>query len=213
MAHGIGAVLALLALSARGGTTVTGHHQAMRTILAWLEQWKTTTGRGTTWPYWITRDELSAERLTPCAPRRPSWCYGTAGLARAQQLAGLALGDTNLQADAENALLDALNDPAQLRATTDSGLCHGLAGLIHITARTAADAAPAIAGQLRATIPALLTVLLPPGTAPDSAAARLLEDEAGAGLLDGAAGTALGLLSADSAESPRTAWDACLLTA
>ncbi|MEU0857388.1 lanthionine synthetase C family protein [Streptomyces griseofuscus] len=213
MAHGIGAVLALLALSVRCGTTVTGHHQAMRTVLAWLEQWKTTTERGAAWPYWITHDELRAGQLAPSAPRRPSWCYGTAGLARAQQLAALALGDTSLQTEAETALLDALTDPAQLRATTDSGLCHGFAGLIHLTARTAADAAPAAADQLRATIPALLAVLLPPGTAPDDAATRLLEDEAGAGLLDGAAGTALGLLAADSAEPPRTAWDACLLTA
>ncbi|WP_435124396.1 lanthionine synthetase C family protein [Actinacidiphila sp. bgisy144] len=213
MAHGIGAVLALLALSARRGTTVTGHHQAMRTILAWLEQWKTTTGRGGAWPYWITRDELRASRLAPAAPRRPSWCYGTAGLARAQQLAALALGDTNLRVDAEAALLNALTDPAQLRATSDSGLCHGFSGLMHLTARTAADAAPAAASQLRATIPALLTVLLPPGVSPEDTVTRLLEDDAGAGLLDGAAGTALGLLSADSAKPPRTAWDACLLIA
>lgn len=56
-------------------------------------------------------------------------------------------------------------------------------------------------------------MLVPPGTAPDDAAALLLKDAAGAGLLDGAAGTALGLTTADSAEPPRTAWDACLLTA
>lgn len=56
-------------------------------------------------------------------------------------------------------------------------------------------------------------MLVPPGTAPDDAAALLLKDAAGAGLLDGAAGTALGLLTADSTDPPRTAWDACLLTA
>ncbi|MFF3030908.1 lanthionine synthetase LanC family protein [Streptomyces rubiginosohelvolus] len=213
MAHGVGAVLALLALAARRGTTVTGHHQAMRTILAWLKRWKAPTGRGTAWPYWITRDELGSGRPAASVPRRPSWCYGTAGLARAQQLAALALGDTGPQADAEAALLDALSDRAQLRATTDSGLCHGFAGLVHIAARVAADAAPAAASQLRATIPALLTVLVPPGTDPGETAALLLKDPAGAGFLDGAAGTALGLLTAASTEPPRTAWDACLLTA
>ncbi|PRH81093.1 lanthionine synthetase [Streptomyces solincola] len=213
MAHGIGAVLALLALAARRGTTVTSHHQAMRTILAWLERWKVPAGRGTAWPYLITREELRSGRPAASAPRRPSWCYGTAGLARAQQLAALALGDRDLQAEAEAALLDALTDRAQLRATTDSGLCHGFAGLVHIAARAAADAERAAAGQLRAAIPALLTVLVPPGAAPDDAAALLLKDAAGAGLLDGAAGTALGLLTADGTEPPRTAWDACLLTA
>jgi hypothetical protein len=213
MAHGVGAVLALLALAARRGVTVPGHQQAMRTILAWLERWKTADGRGPAWPYWITRDELRSGRPAPSGPRRPSWCYGTAGLARAQQLAALALGDARLRADAEAALLDALTDPAQLGATTDSGLCHGFAGLAHLAARTAADAAPDTAGRLRATIPRLLTHLVAPGTASGDAATRLLDDAAGPGLLDGAAGTALGLLGAGSAEPPRTAWDACLLVA
>ncbi|MFJ1780029.1 lanthionine synthetase LanC family protein [Streptomyces sp. NPDC088180] len=213
MAHGVGAVLALLALAARRGTTVTGHHQAMRTILAWLEQWKAPTGRGTAWSYWISREELRSGRPAAAAPRRPSWCYGTAGLARAQQLAALALGDSGLQAEAEAALLNALSDRAQLRATTDSGLCHGFAGLVHIAARVAADADRATAGQLRATVPALLAVLVPLGTDPYDAAALLLKDAAGPGLLDGAAGTALGLITAASAEPPRTSWDACLLTA
>ncbi|MEU3322186.1 lanthionine synthetase C family protein [Streptomyces sp. NPDC006785] len=213
MAHGVGAVLTLLALATRCGTTVPGHHQAMRAILAWLERWKVPTGRGTTWPYWITREELRSGRPAASAPRRPSWCYGTAGLARAQQLAALALGDSDLQVEAEAALLDALSDRAQLRATTDSGLCHGFAGLVHIAARAAVDADRATAGQLRAAIPALLTVLVPPGSAPGDAAALLLKDAAGVGLLDGAAGTALGLLTADSTDPPRTAWDACLLTA
>ncbi|MFJ3999268.1 lanthionine synthetase C family protein [Streptomyces parvus] len=213
MAHGVGAVLTLLALATRCGTTAPGHHQAMRTILAWLERWKVPTGRGAAWPYWITREELRSGRPAASAPRRPSWCYGTAGLARAQQLAALALGDSDLQVEAEAALLDALSDRAQLRATTDSGLCHGFAGLVHIAARAAADADRATAGQLRAAIPALLTVLVPPGSAPGDAAALLLKDSAGAGLLDGAAGTALGLLAADSTDPPRTAWDACLLTA
>ncbi|MEU8700320.1 lanthionine synthetase C family protein [Streptomyces sp. NPDC048680] len=213
MAHGVGAVLALLALAARRGTTVTGHHHAMRTILAWLEQWKVPTGRGTAWPYWISREELRGGRPAAATPRRPSWCYGTAGLARAQQLAALALGDSDLQVEAEAALLDALSDRVQLRVTTGSGLCHGFAGLIHIAARAAADADRATAGQLRAIIPALLIMLVPPGTAPDDAAALVLKDAAGAGLLDGAAGTALGLLTADSTDPPRTAWDACLLTA
>ncbi|WP_405824486.1 lanthionine synthetase C family protein [Streptomyces sp. NBC_00838] len=211
MAHGIGAALALLALSARQGVTVTGHHQAMRTILAWLARWKTDTGRGPAWPYWITRDELRAQRLAPTIPRRPSWCYGTAGQARAQQLAALALGDAVLRAQAEHALLDALTDPVQRGATADAGLCHGFAGLAHLAVRTAADAAPETAEQLRAILPALLSTLLPPGTAPDEAATALVNDPTGPGLLDGAAGTALGVLAAAGTEPPRTAWDACLL--
>ncbi|WP_276205726.1 lanthionine synthetase LanC family protein, partial [Streptomyces torulosus] len=138
----------------------------------------------------------------------------TAGLARAQQLAALALGDTDRQVEAENALVAALTDPAQLKATTDNGLCHGFAGLAHIAARTADDAHPSTAGLLRAAIPALLTVLCPPATDPHEAATTIVNDEEGGpGFLNGAAGIALALLAPASATPPRTSWDACLLIA
>lgn len=214
LAHGIGGVLALLALSARHGTLVDGHQDAMRTILAWLDRWQEDTGRGPVWPYWVTRGELREGQLAPSAPGRPSWCYGTAGLARAQQLAALALGDTRRQIEAENALVSALTDPAQLKATTDNGLCHGTAGLAHIAARMATDAHASTAGQLRATIPALLTTVCPLGTDPADAASVMVHDEeAGPGLLNGAAGIALALQAPATAVPPHSAWDACLLIA
>ncbi|WP_435191027.1 lanthionine synthetase C family protein [Streptomyces sp. bgisy126] len=213
MAHGIGAVLSLLALAARRGATTDGHHAAMRTVLAWLDRWEITVPQGRKWPYWITRDELRTGRLAPAARRRPSWCYGTAGLARAQQLAALALGDPARRAAAETALLDALTDPVQMRATVDTGLCHGFAGLAHLAARTAADASPENAKRLCAFLPVLLSTLLPPGTAPEEASTALVDSPVGPGLLDGAAGTALGILAASSTGPPRTAWDACLLIA
>ncbi|MGW0874288.1 lanthionine synthetase C family protein [Streptomyces sp. NPDC002740] len=214
MAHGVGSVLALLALGARRTVTVAGHHEAMRTVLAWLDRWKTITARGPVWPYWITRADHRAGLLKPPAPQRPSWCYGTAGLARAQQLAALALGDTKRRAQAEAALVDALTDPAQLRATVDAGLCHGVAGLAHLASRTAADACTdtATATELHAVLPCLLDRLIPPGAAPEEATTALVNDRAGPGLLDGAAGIALAVLSAAGCE-PRTGWDTCLLIA
>ncbi|OPF73207.1 lanthionine synthetase [Streptomyces antioxidans] len=214
MAHGVGGVLALLALAARHGITVDGHREALRMIVAWLDRWQEETGRGLVWPYWVTRDELRTGRLAPSAPRRPSWCYGTAGLARARQLAALAIGDADRQIEAETALVAALTDPAQLKATTDNGLCHGFAGLAHVAARTADDAHPSTVGQLRAAIPPLLTTVCPPGTVPEDAAmAAIRDDEAGLGFLNGAAGIALALLAPATAAPPRSAWDACLLIA
>jgi hypothetical protein len=187
----------------------TAHHPGLAGPLAGGDR-----SRGPTWPYWVTRSELRTGRLAPSAPRRPSWCYGTAGLARAQQLAALALGDTDRQIDAENALVAALTDPDQLKATTDNGLCHGFAGLAHVAARTADDAHPSTVGQLRAAIPALLAAVHPPGTDPKLMATALIQDEErGPGLLDGAAGIALALLAPSTAAPPRSAWDACLLIA
>ncbi|MFD5284323.1 lanthionine synthetase C family protein [Streptomyces rubrogriseus] len=214
MAHGIGGVLALLALAARHGIFVAGHEEAAGRILAWLDHWQQDTGGGPAWPYWVTRPELRADRLAPFARRRPSWCYGTAGLARALQLASLALGDTRRRLHAENALVAALTDPAQLNATTDKALCHGFAGLAHIAACAADDAHPSNAGRLRAAIPTLLAAVHPPGTDPAHTTTALIQHEAyGPGLLDGAAGIALALLSSGAAVPPRTAWDACLLVA
>lgn len=213
MAHGIGGVLALLALAARHGTSVDGYDEALGRILAWLDHWQEATDRGPAWPYWVTRSELRTGRIAPSAPRRPSWCYGTAGLARAQQLAALALGDTRRQVDAENALLAALTDPTQLRATTDNALCHGFAGLAHIAARAADDAHPSTVGHLRAVIPALLAAVHPPGTDPHAATTLMRDEERGPGLLDGAAGIALALLAPSTAAPPRSTWDACLLIA
>ncbi|MBZ6171207.1 lanthionine synthetase C family protein [Streptomyces olivaceus] len=214
MAHGIGGVLALLALAARNGSVINGHHAALRTILTWLDRWKENSDGGPVWPYWVTQGELRRGRLVPSAPRRPSWCYGTAGLARAQQLAALALGDASRQIDAENALVAVLTDPEQLKATTDNGLCHGVAGLAHAAARTADDAHPSTAGQLRVAIPALLAAVTPPGTDPELIATALIQDEKGGpGLLDGAAGIALALLAPSTAARPRSTWDACLLIA
>ncbi|EPD56526.1 hypothetical protein HMPREF1211_06986 [Streptomyces sp. HGB0020] len=214
MAHGISGVLALLALAARYSTATDGHQAALRTILAWLDRWKQKADGGPGWPYWVTQGELRNGHLGSSAPRRPSWCYGAAGLARAQQLAALALDDTRRQIDAENALVAALTDPDQLKATTDNGLCHGFAGLAHTAARTADDAHRSTAGKLRAAIPALLAAVIPPGTDPELMASALIQDEEGGpGLLDGAAGIALALLAPSTAAPPRSAWDACLLIA
>jgi len=213
LAHGITGVLSLLALAARQGITVHGQADAIRAICCWLDRWRADTDRGPAWPYWVTRAELRAGKLTPPAAQRPSWCYGTAGQARAQQLAALALGDTGRQVMAEHALISALTDPAQLAATTDISLCHGFAGFAHVTACAAADALPPAAGQLLALLSGLLNAVHRPGTNPERAATALLNAaDRGPGLLDGAAGVALAVLAPSTATSPCSAWDAFLLT-
>ncbi|MEU4832332.1 lanthionine synthetase C family protein [Streptosporangium sp. NPDC023615] len=208
MAHGIGGPLALLALAALRDVTVDGHREAIGRIIAWYDRWRRDTDAGPVWPYWVTRSQLRADRLDPVGPLRPSWCYGTAGVGRALQLAALATGDAGRRNMAEDALVRALADPGQLAATTDSSLCHGYAGLAHIAARAADDAVPAAATRLRALIPALLNAVHPPGADPRRTAATLRDEP---GLLDGTAGTALASLTPSSNALPRSGWDACLL--
>ncbi|MFD6608628.1 lanthionine synthetase C family protein [Micromonospora chalcea] len=211
VAHGIAGPLALLALAALRDVVVDGQTAAIARICAWFDRWRHDSKPGPLWPYWITKRQLRADRAEAHRAQRPSWCYGTAGLARAQQLAALALNDRVRRAAAEDALVRALADPRQLAGATDPSLCHGHAGLAHIAHRVAADAPPDTARQLRASVPRLLGSLDPHDAGPRRTAAALVA--AGPGLLEGAAGVALAALSCSNAAALTSSWDACLLTA
>ncbi|WP_229858696.1 lanthionine synthetase LanC family protein [Streptomyces poonensis] len=187
LAHGIAGPLALLGLSLMAGVTVPGQAEAIHRLCAWLEDWRIDTPTGSRWPYMLTRDELATrpDKVTHSgAEHRPSWCYGTAGLARALQIAAAATGDATVRKVAEAALVSALTDPAQLALTADGSLCHGWAGLARIADRAASDAADvATATRLRG---------LSAGLA-DRAEADYPD---GTGLLEGSAGMALAALAA-----------------
>ncbi|MGM1058376.1 lanthionine synthetase C family protein [Saccharothrix sp. Mg75] len=198
-AHGITGPLALLAHAARRGITVEGHHQAIIDICQWLEHWRRDGDAGPWWPEHLDIIELRTGRTRQTGPGRPSWCYGTPGIARAGQLAAIALGDHVLQDHYERALLACLGDDTQLARLTDAGLCHGLAGTFQTFWRAAADATtPALHEQL----PRLADALL-------AAAAR--PHQHGPGLLNGTAGIALALHTAATDTAPSCGWDACLL--
>jgi len=192
LAHGITGPLALLALAKRRGITVDGHDTALTRICRWLDQIRRSDHRGTRWPRWI-----SDEGPAPALPAAPSWCYGTPGLARAQQLAALALGDTDRKRMAERALLYCLADRHQLDRLTTRGLCHGLGGLLRTVQRVAQDADD----------PKPFTDWL------HRASQRFLTTQAPQepGFLQGTAGAALAFQGAPPGAEPGTDWDACLL--
>jgi hypothetical protein len=213
LAHGIAGPLALLALAAQNGVTVARHAEAIERICGWLDHWRADTPAGPVWPYWINRSQLRARHRDMSGPQRPSWCYGTAGLARAQQLAALATGDSARRAMAETALIQALADPAQRAATGDRSLCHGYAGLAHIAVRAAADATSGATERLHRLIGDLLDFVQPTDIDPDHTAAALLNEvECGPGFLEGATGVALAVLAPGATTTlPRSGWDTCLL--
>ncbi|WP_211785859.1 lanthionine synthetase C family protein [Kitasatospora atroaurantiaca] len=148
LAHGISGPLALLSLATRQGVTVLGQPVAIRRALAWLDAWRQDGPNGPWWPEVVTRPDEASRRTRQREPLRPSWCYGTLGLARAQQLAALVLADTARKQLAEAAVLGCLSDPVQLGRVTDGGLCHGTAGLYQSMWRIAQDSTgPAFAGH------------------------------------------------------------------
>jgi hypothetical protein len=136
MAHGIAGPMAVLSLALREGVSVPGQEEAIATFATWLDQ------HGTR--YWSTTAHLAADQPPASEPTRQSWCYGRPGIARAQQLAALALGDPVRRQAAEDTVATLLTDPLHLARITDSTLCHGWAGLLALTRAVAADSpAPA----------------------------------------------------------------------
>lgn len=135
MAHGIGGPLALLAQAALAGVRVPGDVEAIGRILAWLDSWQQAGSAGVWWPYWVTTSQHRDAAHTR-GPQRPSWCYGAAGLARAQQLAARALNDFAREKHADAALEQALTCPEALGMIVDDSLCHGWTGHAVLSAAT-----------------------------------------------------------------------------
>lgn len=200
LAHGIAGPLALLATAMRRDVTVTGHTDAMHRILAFLDHRRGAAGRRCWWPERINHAEWRTGDLAQHRPPRPSWCYGTPGIARAQQLAGIALADPQRQHHAEQVLTSCVTDPTQLAQLTDPSLCHGWAGLVHTTRCAATDTGAH--SDLAATLPRLERhldeYLTEHGTA------------ANIGLLDGSTG--IHLTRHHPYPPAKPPWDACLLT-
>jgi hypothetical protein len=197
IAHGITGPLALLSLAIRRGITVAGQTEAINRICAWLDHWRTDTAAGPWWPELVSAAEQRTGVARHAGPGRPSWCYGTPGLARAQQLAALATSDQRRQRLAENALAGCLADEQQLAHLTDASLCHGWAGLLQTTWRIAADAT----NPERFAVPQLLQrVRRIPGRGLPLG-----------GLLEGTTGLRLTCHTVSADEPPRSGWDTCLL--
>ncbi|WP_434740733.1 lanthionine synthetase C family protein [Micromonospora sp. SH-82] len=198
VAHGISAVIALLALALRQGTANPPVREALERLCAWTDKWRQDERSGSWWPGYLTVDHAQGRMAVPRP--RPSWCYGIAGTARAQQLAGIALGDVARQAAAEHAMISALRNPDQRVLLPEIGLCHGKAGLLQAAFRMAHDARdPALAAELPGLAAQLATQVDEP-----------LNDTE---LMDGAAGAALALHAAGTGTLPASAWDAVLLLA
>jgi lantibiotic modifying enzyme len=209
LAHGVAGPLALLAVSRLAGHRVDGQDEAIAAIVHLLLRWRVSDADGPYWPLWASlddhRDRVPAERP------RDAWCYGGAGIARALQLAGAALGRADWRADAREAVIAAVTAALSDEFDRDPSLCHGWAGLLQIVVRMAGTD-----GRLAALADSLAGRVLA-GYDPDTPfgyryaqvfAPRPVDR---AGFLEGAAGVALALHAYATGQPPRTSWDAALL--
>ncbi|WP_043615228.1 lanthionine synthetase C family protein [Nonomuraea candida] len=198
MSHGVASAVALLSLAVLRDVGVDGAKEAIERICAWTDTWRQDDA-GAWWPGTLTIDQVREQHIDPSQRPRPSWCYGISGMARAQQLAGLALVDEARQRSAEEAMLATIRDSAQLDRLPEIGLCHGTAGLLHAAWRMTADArTPRIGDELPGLAARLTTQISP--------------TEPQAGLLDGMAGAALALHALGTG-AVASSWDSVLLLA
>jgi hypothetical protein len=200
LAHGIGSALSVLSLALLRDVAVVGMAEAVERICAWTDRWRQGHEAAPWWPGLLSMEQATNNEVHHSLRPRPSWCYGIAGTARAQQLAGLALRDPARVQAAEDALLATLRDPAQLNALSGIGLCHGTAGLLHAAWRMAAETESA---PITAELPRLAERLI--NTLP--------KDHHDPELLDGAAGAALTLHTLGTGSAPAPHWDTFLALA
>ncbi|GAA5111123.1 lanthionine synthetase C family protein [Pseudonocardia adelaidensis] len=135
LAHGIAGPLALMALAHDRGHRVEGMPDAMRAIVDWLLRRAVPDEAGPVWPSRIgLAQEVGDEPLVPDAAKA-AWCYGTAGVARALHLAGIALGEPQLCAVAVAALRGVALRPWSDADLVGPTVCHGAAGLLQVVMR------------------------------------------------------------------------------
>ncbi|MFC5666537.1 lanthionine synthetase C family protein [Kitasatospora misakiensis] len=214
LAHGVAGPLALLSLSRQRGHRVPGQEAAVRRIADWLMSWAREDEAGPYWPSLITAAEERADPRPRVRPHRASWCYGAPGVARALQLAGLALGEESWTGRAVDAVHAVHRREGGLDGLFDAGLCHGLAGLARATALVAADASDPVLHREAEHVIDLIRAAYDPATAfgyPVYDPVRRQHRDS-PGLLEGAGGVALTLHThLAPAQARRAPWDAALL--
>jgi hypothetical protein len=208
LAHGAPGVLAGLSLAALAGHRTGRLEAAMRRLANCIVEYAGGPPEAPRWPT-VVALRPAADRLLPmpgCDQSRDAWCYGTPGVARALYLAGTALEESAWQEMAVAAMAGALARPVAERAIDSPTFCHGVAGLLQITLRFAHDtgapsfdrAATDLTDQILGAIDPdrpMAVANLEPGDNP--------VDQPG--LLDGATGVCLVLLSAATDVEPT--WD------
>jgi len=185
----------------RVGIQVEGHARAVSELCATFDRYRRGSSASPWWPATISLREHGQGRTSQERQARPSWCYGTPGQARAQQLAGLALGDQERMRVAERALAGCVLDQQAAGLLTDASLCHGWAGVVQALWRAASDALH----------PRPLQAAL-------RKAQRGMEDHlaragppASGGLLEGTSGIQLAQNDLPRTGGEPPCWDACLL--
>jgi class I lanthipeptide synthase len=208
VAHGVAGVIALLGGVCAAGVAYEKARALLGGTVKWLISQKMKGSSPGCFPYWVVPG-IRRKRA------RLAWCYGDAGIASALLVAARCVKEPAWEREAlEIARSSASRNPDRT-AVVDAGLCHGAAGLGHIFNRIF-QATGETWSQKAATFWFKRTLdLRVPGQGvagflsywrDDNKKPQWIEE---VGLLQGAAGIALALLSATTPTEPN--WDRMLL--
>ncbi|MFI1015847.1 lanthionine synthetase C family protein [Streptomyces sp. NPDC020965] len=200
LAHGIAGPLALLSIAHLQGATVSGHQEAIESLVDLLTRFERKDQYGPYWPAAVSLETYTggAWELEPGEDRgRVSWCYGTPGVSRALQLAGRALRREDWLRRADASVAAVTRMPLGDFGIHHWSVCHGWVGamimLEHFTegpdGHRVRDLIDTIAGQV---IDGFDERGLPPL---QIGSEGFSDGHEPAGFLEGAAGLALALNS------------------
>jgi lantibiotic biosynthesis protein len=210
LAHGLPGLVAALALATKAGHGSDRVSEAVAATAGWLARNYGEADDGPRWPTAIATEAYGRPEGTDprTTPSRDAWCYGNPGVARSLYLAGVALDRAEWRELATAGMMAIYRRPIERRGIDSPTFCHGVSGLLQITQHFArdtglplfAEAAASLLDQVLAAIDEDLLLgvanLEPGGVRVDQP-----------GLLDGATGVCLTLLSAAEAPQPAAAWD------
>lgn len=208
MAHGVPGVIAFLARCVVAGVDRDLSEQLLSGAVQWLLAEQLPAESGSAFPYWVAE---SAEPM----PARTAWCYGDPGIAAALLVAAECTHRDDWMCSALQITDRIVARPEVEMELIDAPLCHGTAGLAHILNRawnaTGEDRlALAATHWFQKTLELKRRVTLLAGFPTWKTTSHGLEWVDEPGLLEGAAGIGLALLSAVRDQPPT--WDRILLT-
>ena len=208
VAHGAPGVIALLGTACACKAADANAVSLLEGAVTWLLDQRLDPSASSVFPHFVV-PEAGSE------PSRLAWCYGDAGVAAALMVAARGAGRVGWEREALGIARRAADRPFDQTGVRDAGLCHGAAGVAHIFNRLYHATGEAwLAEAARSWFARALDFRQPgEGTGgflaldrPDGREDRWHADP---GLLTGASGVALALLSACAPIEP--AWDRVLL--
>jgi lantibiotic modifying enzyme len=124
-AHGVPAVVALLALIARAGVAERRARELSEGGARWLLANRLPDSPGARFPTYTAPG-------IPVQPSRSAWCYGDPGVVLCLLVAARALSDRELERTVLEIACEAARRPVERAGVKDVTVCHGAAGLGHL---------------------------------------------------------------------------------